>query len=44
MGTYLEAEVQRRYPEFPVRQGLHSWEEYLPPLGRDLQELLSTHA
>ncbi len=44
MGTYLEARVQQRYPEFPVRSGRVSWEEYLPPLGRDLQELVSAHA
>jgi len=44
MGTYLETQVQKRYPEFPVRSGRVSWEEYLPPLGRDLQELLSAYA
>jgi polysaccharide pyruvyl transferase WcaK-like protein len=44
MGTYLEARVQERYPEFPVRTGRVSWEEYLPPLGRELQELLAAYA
>jgi polysaccharide pyruvyl transferase WcaK-like protein len=44
MGVYLEEQVQRRYPEFPVRQGVHSWEEYLPPLGAELQQLVTTYA
>ena len=44
MGMYFEAQVQERYPEFPVRQGRYSWDEYLPPLGRDLQELVTAYA
>ena len=44
MGVYMEAQVQERYPEFPVRQGRYSWDEYLPPLGRDLQELVTAYA
>jgi polysaccharide pyruvyl transferase WcaK-like protein len=44
MGVYLEEHVQRCYPEFPIRQGAHSWEEYLPPLGTDLQQLVTTYA
>ncbi|MGB9402368.1 MAG: polysaccharide pyruvyl transferase family protein [Candidatus Acidiferrales bacterium] len=39
MGTYLEANVARRYPEFPIRGGSRSWEEYLPPLGGVLEQL-----
>jgi polysaccharide pyruvyl transferase WcaK-like protein len=43
MGVYLEEEVQRRYPEFPIRKGSLCWEEYLPPLGADLRRLLETY-
>ena len=32
MGVFLEREVQKQYPEFPVRSGVHRWEEYLPTL------------
>src|SRR5271163_3530556 len=30
MGTYLESAVRQAYPEFPLRQGVLSWEDYLP--------------
>ncbi len=43
MGVHLEARVQQHYPEFPIRQGKYSWDEYLPPLGRDLQELVTAY-
>jgi polysaccharide pyruvyl transferase WcaK-like protein len=43
-GVYLQEQVARRYPEFPVRSGLLGWEEYLPPLGRRLNELLEAHS
>jgi polysaccharide pyruvyl transferase WcaK-like protein len=39
MGTYLEAHLARQYPEFPIRGGRRSWEEYLPPLGPALEQL-----
>ncbi|MGH9804100.1 MAG: polysaccharide pyruvyl transferase family protein [Candidatus Acidiferrales bacterium] len=39
MGVYFEREVQQCYPEFPVRTGLHSWEDYLPPLSAGLRSL-----
>jgi polysaccharide pyruvyl transferase WcaK-like protein len=39
MGTYFEQHVQQRYPEFPVRNGLFSWEDYLPPLSPTLRRL-----
>ena len=32
MGVFLERTVHERYPEFPVRGGIRSWEDYLPPL------------
>jgi len=43
MGVYLERAVQQRYPEFPVRSGVQGWEEYLPPLGENLERLVSTY-
>jgi polysaccharide pyruvyl transferase WcaK-like protein len=44
MGVYFEEQVARRYPEFPVRGGVLGWEEYLPPLGSTLRELLEAHS
>jgi hypothetical protein len=44
MGVYFEEQVARRYPEFPVRRGMLGWEEYLPPLGSTLRELLEAHS
>lgn len=43
MGVYFQEHVQQRYPEFPVRLGPLSWENYLPPLSPHLQELVATH-
>ncbi|MGA9185107.1 MAG: polysaccharide pyruvyl transferase family protein [Candidatus Acidiferrales bacterium] len=43
MGVYLEEQVARRYPEFPIRQGVLSWEDYLPPLSPGLLRLLESH-
>ncbi len=43
MGVYFEEHVQRRYPEFPIRKGLQSWEDYLPPLSPNLRKLLETY-
>jgi len=43
MGVFLERAVHQRYPEFPVRSGVHSWEEYLPPLSGNLQRLVETY-
>ncbi len=43
MGVYLEKAVHDCYPDFPVRSGIHSWEEYLPPLSPLLQSLVETH-
>ena len=44
MGVYFEERVSRQYPEFPIRRGVLGWEEYLPPIGRELRELLETHS
>src|SRR5437667_1682642 len=44
MGVYFEEEVQRRYPDFPMRKGERSWENYLPPMSEHLHQLVETYA
>ena len=44
MGVFLERAVDQQYPEFPVRTGVHSWEEYLPPLSPNLEKLLENYS
>jgi len=39
MGVIFEDVLRRQYPEFPVRGGVRSWEEYLPPLNDTLLRL-----
>ncbi|HXE76335.1 MAG TPA: polysaccharide pyruvyl transferase family protein [Candidatus Xenobia bacterium] len=39
MGVYFEEHIQQRYPDFPVRGGILSWEDYLPPLSPTLRAL-----
>jgi polysaccharide pyruvyl transferase WcaK-like protein len=39
MGIILEDTVRSTYPEFPLRSGVLSWEEYLPPLSKTLRDL-----
>jgi hypothetical protein len=39
MGALLEDAVRRTYPEFPLRSGVLSWEDYLPPLSDTLLAL-----
>jgi len=43
MGTFLEEAVQRRYPDFPIRSGVLSWEDYLPPLSKNLLQLMERY-
>lgn len=43
MGVYFEEQVARTYPEFPIRAGVLSWEDYLPPLGPCLRKLIEKH-
>lgn len=43
MGVYFEQHVQRRFPEFPIRTGILSWEDYLPPLSPTLRKLVETY-
>jgi polysaccharide pyruvyl transferase WcaK-like protein len=44
MGVYFEEHLQRRYPEFPVRTGIRSWEDYLPPLSPRLSRLIEDYS
>jgi polysaccharide pyruvyl transferase WcaK-like protein len=41
MGVYFERHVNSVYPEFAIRSGLHSWEQYLPELNPTLTGLLA---
>jgi polysaccharide pyruvyl transferase WcaK-like protein len=43
MGVYFEEHLQRRYPEFPIRSGVRSWEDYLPPLSPRLANLVEDY-
>jgi polysaccharide pyruvyl transferase WcaK-like protein len=43
MGTFLEDEMRRTYPDFPLRAGVFSWEDYLPPLSASLRQLVEQH-
>ncbi len=43
MATFLEDEVRKTYPEFPLRQGVLRWEDNLPPLPKELRELVEKH-
>ncbi len=44
MGVFFEEEVQRRYPQFPTRQGEWGWEDYLPPMNASLRELVAAYS
>jgi polysaccharide pyruvyl transferase WcaK-like protein len=43
MGVYFEEHVQRRYPDFPIRTGVYSSEDYLPPLSPTLRRLVEAY-
>jgi polysaccharide pyruvyl transferase WcaK-like protein len=43
MGVFFEEAVQKRYPEFPFRNGVKTWEDYLPPLSPTLRRILETY-
>ena len=40
MAAFLEDEVRKTYPEFPLRKGVLSWEDNLPPLSKELTDLV----
>jgi polysaccharide pyruvyl transferase WcaK-like protein len=43
MGVIFEDVLRRQYPQFPLRSGVRSWEEYLPPLSEPLVRLAEKH-
>jgi polysaccharide pyruvyl transferase WcaK-like protein len=43
MAIFLEDEVRRTYPEFPLRKGVLSWEDNLPPLSERLRKLVEEY-
>jgi polysaccharide pyruvyl transferase WcaK-like protein len=43
MATYLEDEVRKTYPEFPLRKGVMRWEDNLPPLSPELIALVEQY-
>lgn len=43
MGVYFEQRVQRCFPDFSIREGVFSWEDYLPPLSPNLRKLVDTY-
>ena len=43
MGVYFEQHVARRYSDFPIRTGICSWEDYLPPFNANLRKLVETY-
>jgi polysaccharide pyruvyl transferase WcaK-like protein len=43
MGALLEDAIRRTYPEFPLRSGVLSWEDYLPPLSKTLLDLATRY-
>jgi len=43
MAAFLEEEVRKTYPEFPLRKGVLSWEDNLPPLPKELTDLVEEY-
>ncbi len=43
MAIFLEDEVRRTYPEVPLRRGVVSWEDNLPPLNENLRKLVEEY-
>jgi polysaccharide pyruvyl transferase WcaK-like protein len=43
MAAFLEEEVRKTYPEFPLRKGVLGWEDNLPPLPKNLAELVERY-
>jgi polysaccharide pyruvyl transferase WcaK-like protein len=43
MAVFLEDEVRKTYPEFPLRQGVLRWEDNLPPLSGELRKLVEAY-
>ena len=43
MAVFFEDEVRKTYPEFPLRKGVLSWEDNLPPFSNDLRKLVEQY-
>ncbi|HUN61313.1 MAG TPA: hypothetical protein VMU53_04970 [Candidatus Sulfotelmatobacter sp.] len=43
MAAFLEDEVRKTYPEFPLRKGVLSWEDNLPPMPKELIQLVEEY-
>jgi polysaccharide pyruvyl transferase WcaK-like protein len=43
MAIFFEDELRKTYPEFPVRQGVLSWEDNLPPFSDNLRKLVEEY-
>jgi len=43
MAAFLEEELRKTYPEFPSRKGVLGWEDNLPPLPRQLTDLVERY-
>jgi len=43
MGVFLEDELRKTYPQFPLRKGVVGWEDNLPPLNDNLRQLVEEY-
>jgi len=43
MAIFFEDELRKTYPEFPLRKGVLSWEENLPPFSDNLRKLVEEY-
>jgi polysaccharide pyruvyl transferase WcaK-like protein len=43
MAIFFEDEVRKTYPEFPLRMGVLSWEDNLPPFSDNLRKLVEEY-
>jgi polysaccharide pyruvyl transferase WcaK-like protein len=43
MAVFFEDELRKTYPEFPLRQGVLSWEHNLPPFSGNLRKLVEEY-
>jgi len=43
MAIFFEDEIRKTYPEFPLRKGVLSWEDNLPPFSDNLRKLVEQY-
>jgi polysaccharide pyruvyl transferase WcaK-like protein len=43
MAIFFEDELRKTYPEFPLRKGVLSWEDNLPPFSDNLRKLVEQY-